>query len=361
MAVRATSGGMKRRSASGSAHRSNPVPPEVGEIGGLPVRMRRNDEEIQKLQNYERILALGDGVKSVAIAHGDIVNIIDYLSGGVEIVPIVVKGKIVAYATNLLDILSSEGHEVGESNTDVDSVKVLRKPEIREIQAAFARGDDPVILSDENAQFLANFFMEVVEVDENNTSVDLGSGARDARFNMLNAADIAALQDHDLKKLFRAVAVEVKKRGLEDDANEPPRPVSVLEPAPSIDTAAVETTKPEKPHWKDVRLPGEELGGFIKRDFAPELAAGIMARPMLNRYRGLYQDFDNWRRRYPAEVPPELRSLPKKSEANDRFVAEGKVAFRPDAPLPPRTDEMRSYERDRKRVAAATRRRVTAG
>jgi hypothetical protein len=198
--------------------------------------------------------------------------------------------------------------------------------------------------------------IEIGGIGESNTDVDLGSGARDAPIIMLNAADIAALQDHDLKKLFQATAAEVKKRGLEDDANQPPRPVPTAqphepapvtapEPAPSIETAAAETTKPEKPHWKDVRQPGEELADFIKREFEPELAAGTMARPLLNRYRGLYQDFYN----HLAKMPPELERIPTKSGAIDRQVAEGKVAD---------PESIRSAERDRKRIAAATARHV---
>jgi hypothetical protein len=137
-------------------------------------------------------------------------------------------------------------------------------------------------------------------------------------------------------------------------AKEPPRRVHLIdvpreeaETDPRIEGAATETAEPEKPHWKDVRRPGEELGDFIKREFAPELAAGTMTRPMLNRFGGLYQDFDNWRRRYPMEVPLELRRLPKKSEANDRLVAEGKVT-------PEET--FRVANRDRKRIAAAAHR-----
>lgn len=133
-------------------------------------------------------------------------------------------------------------------------------------------------------------------------------------------------------------------------ATEPPRPdeitpVAAPEPAPSIEDAATETTKPEKPHWKDVRQPGEELADFIARVFAPELADGTMTRQTLNRYRGLYQDFYNHR----AKMPPELQSIPTKSRALDRQVVEGKMT---DA------ESIRSAERDRKRVAAAYRRAI---
>jgi hypothetical protein len=129
------------------------------------------------------------------------------------------------------------------------------------------------------------------------------------------------------------------------------------EASASIEDAAVEITEPEKPHWKDVQRPGEGLAAFIKREFEPELAAGTMARPMLNRYRGLYKAFDNQLRRHPADLPPELRDILKKPEANDRSVAEGKVAAHPAVPPPPRTDERRVYERDRKRITAAAQRR----
>jgi hypothetical protein len=146
-----------------------------------------------------------------------------------------------------------------------------------------------------------------------------------------------------------------KRRPTQSDATQ-----ETTEAGESIETAAAEMTKPERPHWKDVCRPGEGLGDFIKREFELELTAGTMMRPLLNRYRGLYQAFDNTLRRHPEELPQELREIPKKPEVNDRLVAEGKVAFRSDAP-PPRSVELRTYERDRKRVAAAARRHVTAG
>jgi hypothetical protein len=179
--------------------------------------------------------------------------------------------------------------------------------------------------------------IEIGGIGESNTDVDLGSGARDAPIIMLNAADIAALQDHDLKKLFQATAAEVKKRGLEDDANQQPHPeptapdepapVAAPEPAPSIDTAAAETTKPEKPRpqWKDYK--GEMgLADFVPWAFAAERAAGTLCKATLRADKELYTDYFNWRRR--PNLPPEqhwLRDLPKRQDVNERRFAEAGI------------------------------------
>jgi hypothetical protein len=116
---------------------------------------------------------------------------------------------------------------------------------------------------------------------------------------------------------------------------------------PRLENAATETTRPpRRRQWKFVRQPDETLPQFIMREFAPELADGTMTTATLNRYRGLYQDFFNWRRHH--DVPPELQNLPTKSQWLRQQVAEGAASS------PVRSDEVRRYERDLKRVAAAS-------
>jgi hypothetical protein len=119
------------------------------------------------------------------------------------------------------------------------------------------------------------------------------------------------------------------------------------------ETTTRATAEP-RPHWKDAaRAGGDDLAtalpqllvAFIKREFELELANSTMIRPMLNRYAGLYQDYCNHRH----QLPPELKSIPKKGEFNDRLVVEGKVTSE---------DAVRSAERDRKRVARAVARRL---
>jgi len=102
-----------------------------------------------------------------------------------------------------------------------------------------------------------------------------------------------------------------------------------------------------RPHWRTARQEDETLPQFIMREFAPELADGTMTKAKLNRYGGLYQGFFNWLRH--NELPSELQNIPTKKQLNDRQVAEG-------VSLPARSDEVRRYERNTKRVAAASRR-----
>ena len=164
---------------------------------------------------------------------------------------------------------------------------------------------------------------------------DLSAAAR-----LLLDKGVKELSDSDLKDLLRVAATELEAREKTARATAKSYPVQ-------LDDAPKETTKPEKPHWKDVARPGEGLADFIKREFEPELAAGTMARPMLDRYRGLYKAFDNQLRRRPAEMPPELRKIPKKPDANDRLVATGKVTS---------VEVVRAARRDVKRIATARRR-----
>jgi hypothetical protein len=90
---------------------------------------------------------------------------------------------------------------------------------------------------------LVNYARAITALGESNTSVDLSSGARDPANTMLNASDIAdavpTLRDRELKKLQRAVAAEIAKRGTTGRAKAEPRPQA----------AASETTarKPETP------------------------------------------------------------------------------------------------------------------
>jgi tetratricopeptide (TPR) repeat protein len=189
-------------------------------------------------------------------------------------------------------------------------------------------------------------------IGESNTDVDLGSAARDdpnivddltayfavARRAFEKGVSVAQLDEAIEKLAAKAAARETTTAR----ANESPRPEETV---PSIETAAAETTKPKNPHWKDVRQPGEELGDFIKREFAPELADGTMMRPLLKRYRGLHEAFYN----HLDKLPPELQAIPTKSVLNDQLVAEGKVTD---------LESIRSAARDRGRIKAAHRRAV---
>jgi hypothetical protein len=131
---------------------------------------------------------------------------------------------------------------------------------------------------------------------------------------------------------------------------------------PRLEHAAKETTTRKRgprikatprPHWKTARIGDETLPQFIKREFAAELADGTMTRAMLNRYDKLSSDFYGYPRHH--EMPEWLKAIPTQDEWKKRQIAEGN-ASPVEAPLPPpRTDEVRAYDRGRKRVAAARR------
>lgn len=146
---------------------------------------------------------------------------------------------------------------------------------------------------------------------------------------------VAALSVTDLKKWIargEAAKAELEAREATDRAAAAPRP-----------------------DWIEARKqPGKVadlLAEFIRAKFADELGDGTMSTDKLYRYKSLYQAFQDHRR----ELPPDLRSIPTKSKANDRLVAEGKVV-RPVRPPAARSQEVRDYERTLKQVVAAKRR-----
>jgi hypothetical protein len=112
-------------------------------------------------------------------------------------------------------------------------------------------------------------------------------------------------------------------------------------------------TEPPRPDWIEARKqPGKVadlLAQFVRAKFADELDDGTMSTDKLYRYKSLYQAFFDHR----SELPPDLRSVPTKSQSIDRQVAEGKV--KPEAP---RTDEQRAYDRGRTQLHRARQRGV---
>jgi hypothetical protein len=88
-----------------------------------------------------------------------------------------------------------------------------------------------------------------------------------------------------------------------------------------------------RPHWKEVRRPGEELADFIEREFAPELAAGAMHRGLLSRYTNLRSDFYGYPRHH--KMPEWMKAIPTQEEWNKAH---------PPEPVPP--EELRRVERE---------------
>jgi hypothetical protein len=152
----------------------------------------------------------------------------------------------------------------------------------------------------------------LAQVSESNTAVDLGSGARDARNIMFNAADIAALQDHDLKILFQATAAEVKKRGLEVDANEPPRP------AQYDDTRLGRLLARYEKRLREIELPE---GGFTTKEQA---AAGARLAQTLRHLQNVQRDLD-----LPVTETPEKVSKAEALASVYRYRHDETGAFKP--------------------------------
>jgi hypothetical protein len=139
-------------------------------------------------------------------------------------------------------------------------------------------------------------------------------------------------------------------------ANEPPRPVPTAQPdetasvaahkpAPIIETAAAETTKPKKPRlkWETNRLPDEDPAHFAAR-------AGYEHRGQIyGEDRELHRRLNSWLRSH--DWPTDVRYVPTLPEWNDQQVASG-------AGRPVVTDEIREYRRAQGRVARARQRGV---
>jgi hypothetical protein len=109
----------------------------------------------------------------------------------------------------------------------------------------------------------------------------------------------------------------------------------------------VEARKSADGRRRDSKPIADVLAAFIRDKFADELADGTMSTQKLYRYEKLYSAFFNHR----DKLPPDLRDMPRRSELNDRMVAEGKVR-----PEPPGSD----YYRQRSQVRAARQRGVVA-
>lgn len=105
--------------------------------------------------------------------------------------------------------------------------------------------------------------------------------------------------------------------------------------------------EPPRPDWIEAHKRGVTVPEFIGEAFAVELREGAMHKGLFSRYENLRRDFYSYKRS--NELPDWLKAIPKKSQGNDRLVAEGKVTP---------AEAVRSGERDRKRIAAALRRGV---
>ena len=194
--------------------------------------------------------------------------------------------------------------------------------------------------------------------EDRQTTADLQPGFMDddatARLEAV-ATDFKIPADVAREALKQAAAHYARE--ITTRANEPPRPVPTAqpdEPAPHIETAAAETTKPKKPRpqWKDHK--GKmQLPDFVTWAYAAEREAGTLSKATLRADKDLYPDYFTWRRRrhLPSEVHW-LRDLPKGTEKRDQQLVEAGVNPAPasiDDFTPAEQEVIRRYEASKKR------------
>ena len=92
-----------------------------------------------------------------------------------------------------------------------------------------------------------------------------------------------------------------------------------------------------RPDWIEARARGVTLTDFIAEKFEAELRDGTMTRALLNRFDKLPSDFYGYPRHH--DMPEWLKAIPTKAEWDKRH-----------APEPVRTDEVRRYERETRRL-----------